>query len=96
VSCTQQKQSKSEEKIVQLASGAFMINDFLRNPHFSSSTKKGKLKNHIKPVHEAKKPFKCNICDTSFTQKGDLNKHVASVHEGRKLNYDFCDKEFFR
>ena len=31
----QQKQSKSEEKSVQLARGAFVINDFLRNPHFS-------------------------------------------------------------
>ena len=29
------KQSKSEEKNVQLAKGAFIINDFLRNPHFS-------------------------------------------------------------
>ena len=32
----QQKQSKSEEKSVQLARGAFVINDFLRNPHFSN------------------------------------------------------------
>ena len=32
-SCVQ-KSSKSEEKSVQLARGDFVINDFLRNPHF--------------------------------------------------------------
>ena len=66
VSSTQQKQSKSEEISVQLARGMFMINDILRNVHFSSFTNKGKLKNHRRAVHEGKKPFKCNICDTSF------------------------------
>jgi uncharacterized Zn-finger protein len=82
VSCTLQKQSKNEEKSVQLAKGAFMINDFLRNPHFSSFTKKGKLKNHIEAVHEGKTPFKCNICDTSFSQKGDLNTWHLFMKEG--------------
>ena len=33
--CAQQKESKNEENSVQLARGAFIINDFLRNQHFS-------------------------------------------------------------
>ena len=32
---SQQKQSKSEEKSVQLSKRGFITNDFLRNPHFS-------------------------------------------------------------
>ena len=32
-----QKQSKSEEISVQLAKGAFIVNDFLRNPHFNGT-----------------------------------------------------------
>ena len=38
----------------------------------------------IETVHEGKKPFKCNICDSSFIHKGDLNRHMNSVHEGKK------------
>jgi hypothetical protein len=25
-----------------------------------------------------KKPFNCNICDSSFTKKGQMRRHVAS------------------
>ena len=44
---------------------------------------------------DMKKPFKCNICDTSFTKKGNLKKHVASVHEGKKpFQCNICDASF--
>jgi uncharacterized Zn-finger protein len=39
---------------------------------------------HIASVHEGKKPFKCNICDTSFSQKVNLKRPIVSVHEGNK------------
>ena len=32
-------------------------------------------------VHEKKKPFNCNICDsTTFSQKSFLNKHTGLNH----------------
>ena len=33
---------------------------------------------------ERKKPFACNVCDSSFTQKDNLKIHIASVHKGKK------------
>ena len=45
---------------------------------------KQSLNNHIKFVHEGKKPFKCNLCDASFPYKNALNGHIASVHERKK------------
>ena len=34
----------------------------------SSFTQKPSLNKHIQAVHERKKPFKCNICDSRITQ----------------------------
>ena len=42
------------------------------------------LKKHIASIHEGKKPFECNRCNTMFSQKGNLEKHIASVHEKKK------------
>ena len=42
------------------------------------------LDGHDGTVQEAKKPFKCDICNTNFGQKSNLNRHVATVHEGKK------------
>ena len=42
----QQKESKSEVKSVQLARDAFVINDFLRNPHFNTTIYQ------VLPIHE--------------------------------------------
>lgn len=40
---------------------------------------------HISTVYEGKKPFICNICDSSFTQKFHLNDHIVTVHEENKF-----------
>ena len=49
----------------------------------------------MESVHEGKKPFKCNICDTAFSQKQKLNGHVKSVHEGMEpFKCNICDKAF--
>ena len=46
-------------------------------------------------VHEGKKPFKCNICDTNFASKQGLNTHIATVHEGKKpYRCNTCDSSF--
>ena len=42
------------------------------------------LKGHIQWVHEGKKPFKCNTCDSSCSQKCEPNRHNESVHEEKK------------
>ena len=36
------------------------------------------------PVHEEKKPFKCEICDATFTSNQILEGHVISDHEASK------------
>lgn len=42
-------------------------------------------------MHEAKKPFKCNICNTRFALNGNLNTHIAFVHQEEKpFKCDIC------
>ena len=41
---------------------------------------KGSLTKQIASVHNAKKSFKCDICDPSFYK----NKHIVKVHESKK------------
>ncbi len=54
-----------------------------------------KLKGHIILVHERKKLFKCDVCDSRFTDKKKLKVHITLVHERKKLfKCDVCD-EFF-
>ena len=46
-----------------------MMNKSLSNAVCESSfTQKPSLNKHIQAVHERKKPFKCNICDSRITQ----------------------------
>ena len=53
------------------------------------------LNEHIASVHEGKKPFKCDKCESCFNLKKDLNVHVASVHEGNKpFQCKMCDVQF--
>ena len=33
------------------------------------------------PEKERKKPFECELCDSSFVLKRQLRKHVSTVHE---------------
>ena len=53
------------------------------------------LKEHIKSVHEEKKPFHCNICGADFTKKQNMNRHIASIHEGKKpFHCNICGTDF--
>ena len=42
------------------------------------------MNNRVAAVHDVKKDFKCDICETTFNKKNNLNVHVATVHEGKK------------
>ena len=48
--------------------------------HDSNKLLKGSSTKHITSVHNAKKSFKCDICDPSFYKK----KHIVKVHESKK------------
>ena len=50
---------------------------------------KGHLNKHVARVHEGKKQFKCNICDSMFGVKGKLNVHVATVHAMKERNNSY-------
>ena len=50
------------------------------------------LNKHIESVHEGKKQFQYNVCNTSFSRTGHLNGDIVSVHEGKKpFKFNDCD-----
>ena len=66
------------------------------NRHVESEFRKGHRNEHIESVYEAKKQFKCDICNYSCSIKKTMKTHVASVHKGKKpFKCNDCDKVFF-
>ena len=54
------------------------------------------LNHHITTIHEGKKPYQCNYCDSQFFNMNQLKKHRVSVHEKVSHNCDLCGKVFFQ
>ena len=53
------------------------------------------MNGHIESVHEGKKSFKCNVCDTAFSEKSYLNGHIESIHDRKKpFQCNICDASF--
>ena len=44
------------------------------------------LKEHIAIVHDGKKPFKCDVCNTSCATQSKLKKHFRTAHEENNWN----------
>ena len=42
--------------------------------------RKEHVENHIKLVHEKRKPFECGVCKKKFSQKHHFLSHVANMH----------------
>ena len=42
------------------------------------------MKKHIATVHEGKRSYKCQSCNSKFHSKDGLNRHVITIHEGKK------------
>ena len=59
-------------------------------------SRKSSLTYHIATIHEGKKPYQCNSCDSQFFTMNQLKKHRVSVHEKVSHNCDLCGKVFFQ
>ena len=44
------------------------------------TTEKSYLKVHFETIHEGKKPFKCDSCESSFSYPSALRLHISKVH----------------
>ena len=42
--------------------------------------RKEHVENHIKLVHEKRKPFECGVCKKKFSQKHHFLNHVYNIH----------------
>ena len=54
------------------------------------ATVNGRLKSHIKAIHEGQK-FPCPHCEYNATFKVNLQTHIKSVHEGQKFQCPHCE-----
>ena len=53
------------------------------------------LKKHVTSGYEGKKPFKCELCESSFAAKSNLKIRISSVHEKIKFfKCEMCDASF--
>ena len=58
---------------------------------------RGRLKPHIKEVHQNIRTFKCNECEFTFKQKSHLRTHIKEIHKKLKdFACSFCESKFAR
>ena len=56
--------------------------------HYASSYSK-----HL-ATHSSDRPYKCDVCDSTFKDKGYLRKHIITHSGFKKYRCDKCDKRF--
>ena len=55
---------------------------------------KESLRNHIKVVHVASRPFSCDICNASFKSKAHLACHTVIHSDKKPFSCEICEKTF--
>ena len=53
---------------------------------------KQEIKEHLKLVHEGRKPYKCELCSAKFEAKHHLKVHIAGNHQCRLCSKIFASK----
>ena len=51
---------------------------------------KGKLKRHIRFVHNNEKLFKCKHCDHEDYRNDNMKTHIKNNHKGEDPNKSYC------
>jgi hypothetical protein len=60
-----------------------------------SYDRKASLVNHVKVVHQTKRPYKCEVCDAAFKASNHLRRH-RMIHSGVKpYRCEICPDRFF-
>merc|ERR1711974_85605 len=60
-----------------------------------SFTQSGRVRRHVKRIHEKSTEFVCKTCLKSFRAKGNLKRHFQNVHMKEKnFSCDTCSKSF--
>ena len=60
-----------------------------------NSSQKSNINRHIKSVHEGKKQFECQVCDSYSSLKADMTKLVKSIHDEKRLfEWELCSITF--
>lgn len=62
---------------------------FYDNPSYQE-LKVGRTRKRILTFSDMRKPYKCNICGSTFTKKSNLNRHHY-IHEGRFFKCPYCE-----
>ena len=52
------------------------------NRKFVGKNARRNMNDHVAVVHEGKKPFQCEICNSCFSRDRNLRAHISFVHEG--------------
>ena len=67
----------------------------LECPICKSKLSKSHMPIHIYSVHEGKKPFKCQLCDSSYSENSRLTIHVRTQHDKKKPYKFFLLMKYF-